>query len=254
MKDFLFTINSFKINVSYFLFWNFPVNNFIVDTIIFSIHQPRYSIFKLFNKILLMCNGNIIYQDSSKAMLSYFKKQGFQREEHDNPADFVLDVLIDISRMPKALEELHDAYLRSRMHRETDNALAKQWANSSLNSCGQIQKTIIKRSRLREIFYVSRRTLQNSIRNPALFLSQVVVAVMLGLLIGLVFFNLGREINKDVGNRLGAIFIIVTSHALSSLTALESLIQDRVLFVHVSFSREIENLNMIYMYYYTSKI
>lgn len=182
-----------------------------------------------------MCNGKIIYHDSSKAILPYFKKQGFQREENDNPADFVLDVLIDISRMPQALQELHEAYRQSPMRREANDLLKTYWANDNMNSSEHIQKDVIKRSRAREIIYVSWRTCQNAIRDPALFLSQVVVGILLGLMIGLVFYNLEREINKGVGNRLGAIFIIVVSHVVSSLTALQSLIEDRVLFIHVSF-------------------
>ena len=192
-----------------------------------------------------MCNGKIVYQDSSKAMLPYFKKQGFQREENDNPADFVLDVLIGISRMPQALRELHEAYLQSPMHREANDLLATYWANGNMNSSGHMQKDVTKRSRAREIIYVSWRTCQNAIRDPALFLSQVVVGILLGLMIGLVFYNLGREINTGVGNRLGAIFIIAVSHVVSSLTALQSLIEDRVLFIHVSLSIEIENINKI---------
>jgi ATP-binding cassette subfamily G (WHITE) protein 2 len=69
----------------------------IEGTIIFSIHQPRYSIFRLFDTVLLMCNGKSVYHGSSEEILSYFSKQGYQCELHDNPADFVLDILIDVS-------------------------------------------------------------------------------------------------------------------------------------------------------------
>lgn len=190
-----------------------------------------------------MCNGKIVYQDSSKAMLPYFKKQGFQHEENDNPADFVLDVLIDISRMAQPLQELHEAYLQSPMQRRANDLLATYRAN--MNNSRHMQKDVDKRSRARELIYVSWRTCQNTIRDPALFLSQVVVGILLGLMIGLVFYNLEREINKGVGNRLGAIFIIVVSHIVSSLTALQSLIEDRALFIHVSLSIDIENINKI---------
>ncbi|CAF4197328.1 unnamed protein product, partial [Adineta steineri] len=63
-------------------------------TIIFSIHQPRYSIFKLFDKLLLMCNGRCVYNGLNASLLPYFRECGHICEEHDNPADFALDVLI----------------------------------------------------------------------------------------------------------------------------------------------------------------
>ncbi|CAF4339213.1 unnamed protein product [Adineta steineri] len=63
-------------------------------TIILSIHQPRFSIFNLFDQVVLMCKGKIVYNDSPENVLPYFRKQGFERDLNDNPADFLLDILL----------------------------------------------------------------------------------------------------------------------------------------------------------------
>ena len=45
-------------------------------TIIFSIHQPRYTIYKLFEHLVLLAKGNIVYQGPSADALDYFQDLG----------------------------------------------------------------------------------------------------------------------------------------------------------------------------------
>lgn len=41
-----------------------------------SIHQPRYSIFKLFDNLTLLSHGKIVYHGPSKHSLKYFERIG----------------------------------------------------------------------------------------------------------------------------------------------------------------------------------
>ena len=45
-------------------------------TIIFSIHQPRYSIYKLFDNLFLLDEGKLLYQGQASEALSYFSSIG----------------------------------------------------------------------------------------------------------------------------------------------------------------------------------
>ena len=68
-------------------------------TVIFSIHQPRYSIFKLFDNVTLMSRGSILYAGPpGEHMLKYFEDLGQKCETYNNPADHVLDVIIAMER------------------------------------------------------------------------------------------------------------------------------------------------------------
>ncbi|CAF2629932.1 unnamed protein product [Rotaria sp. Silwood2] len=205
-------------------------------TIIFSIHQPRYSIFKLFDTILLMCKGKNIYHGSALAVLPFFNMQGYSCELHDNPGDFALDVLIDASRQPDNIDKLNKAYMKSQIYANINSLLKKQMNNDGLEKFRRKEQGVAARSRITEIYYVSQRTLRNAIRNPELFLSQVVVAIIMSLLVGLVFNNMENTIDPGVQNRLGAIFFIVVSQIFSTITALEPLIKERVLFIHENIS------------------
>ena len=62
-------------------------------TIAASLHQPRFSIFQLFDNVhILKKGGMVVYSGSKDAVLPYFKTLGFNTPAHDNPADFLLDV------------------------------------------------------------------------------------------------------------------------------------------------------------------
>lgn len=58
------------------------------------IHQPRYSIFTMFDDVLLLgAGGRTMFQGPSRAALPYFEMLGFPLPPNENPADFCLDVI-----------------------------------------------------------------------------------------------------------------------------------------------------------------
>ena len=63
-------------------------------TIICTIHQPSQVIYKLFDKLILLRNGSVTYWGPGKDVApGFFKKLGFESEEYDNTAEYLLDVV-----------------------------------------------------------------------------------------------------------------------------------------------------------------
>jgi ATP-binding cassette subfamily G (WHITE) protein 2 len=186
---------------------------------------------------MFICKGQCVYHGSTKDVVPYFSKHAYQYELHDNPADYALDVLIDVGRKPNMLTALNNIY--NTTHSES-LTLLHQLGISTNNESLELQRRKYKieaaRSFKAEIFYLSQRTLRNAVRNPALALAQVVVSILIGLLVGLLFYDLKKTTDPGVQNRLGAIFFIVISQIFSNVTALEPFLQERALFIHVSFS------------------
>lgn len=58
--------------------------------IISTIHQPSSQAFNLFDKLILMSEGRIIYQGEASEATDYFKKIGYVCPRFCNPADFFL--------------------------------------------------------------------------------------------------------------------------------------------------------------------
>ncbi|XP_072439756.1 broad substrate specificity ATP-binding cassette transporter ABCG2-like [Chiloscyllium punctatum] len=62
-------------------------------TIIFSVHQPRYSMFKQFDSLTLLTNGKVMYHGPARSSIDHFKAMGYKFHVHSNPVDVVLDIL-----------------------------------------------------------------------------------------------------------------------------------------------------------------
>ncbi|KAK6979233.1 ATP-binding cassette sub- G member 2 [Biomphalaria glabrata] len=62
-------------------------------TIVFSLHQPRFSIYKMFDTLLLLSQGHTVYFGPARDALHFFSMQGYMCEKHNNPPDFFLDVM-----------------------------------------------------------------------------------------------------------------------------------------------------------------
>ena len=74
---------------------------FIADqgrTVIITIHQPRSEIFDLFDEVVFMGQGSIIYQGPAKGVREYFASAGYVCPDRHNPADFVMNL---IQTLPK---------------------------------------------------------------------------------------------------------------------------------------------------------
>ncbi|CAM4984542.1 unnamed protein product [Rotaria socialis] len=160
---------------------------------------------------------------------------GYQCETHENPTDFVLDILIDASQTPTILAKLKYAYNEpaNHSHLKARPEFENNISNRGHFECFQHQIAVEAAQSLgTELLYVSQRTLRNSLRNPAMAIAQVVVSIMIGFLVGLVFYDLKKTTGHGVHNRLGTIFFIVVNQIFSTMTAIEPLLQERALFFH----------------------
>jgi hypothetical protein len=181
-----------------------------------------------------LCKGITVYRGPATGVVPYFATQGYQCEMFDNPADFALDTLLDASRKPGDLEKLDQVYRASLMHTSVLLLQDKQSRDDEFERQRRQHQGAAARSMGAEIYYVAQRTLKNVIRSPELLLAQCMTSVVMGLLIGLVFFDLKNTTVPGVQDRLGTLFFIIINQLFGTLSSLEPLLKERVLFIHVS--------------------
>ena len=76
-------------------------------TIISTIHSPSSQAFSYFDRLLLMADGNIIYQGLANQAPAYLKNMGFKFATFANPADVFMKILsINYPKQDKDLEKL----------------------------------------------------------------------------------------------------------------------------------------------------
>jgi ATP-binding cassette, subfamily G (WHITE), member 2 len=82
-------------------------------TIICTIHQPRSTIFELFDKLVVLSQGSVVYSGDANGAVPYFGKLGAHCRQYINPADFLLDVVVKNERararaLRASVNDLHE--------------------------------------------------------------------------------------------------------------------------------------------------
>lgn len=220
--------------------------------IILSIHQPRYSIYKLFTSLTLLVHGNQVYHGPAQSALDYFSGIGYTCEPHNNPADFFLDVLNGDSSAgalySKIDEETDDLDAVSASRQRIEDKLVEEYRTCTYyrQTKEELEGIIRGRdrtatSRSRTITYntgfftqfrwVLKRTFRNLLLNPQTSVAQLAVTLFLALVVGAIFFDV-KDDQSGVQNRFGALFFIVVNQCFSSLSSAELFIIERKLFIH----------------------
>ncbi|XP_065906213.1 broad substrate specificity ATP-binding cassette transporter ABCG2-like isoform X1 [Dysidea avara] len=215
--------------------------------IIMSIHQPRYSIYKLFDSLTLMSRGRLVYHGPADNALNYFSDIGYQCEEYDNPADFFLDVIIENEEAdgPEG-EDADDSttgssygpHLPKTFEESREFLVLKQHLDAQLNTAlnePQGESPKYATSFLWQFGVLTIRTIRNLVRNRLFSGVQIFMMLGLAVLLGLVFFQ-ADDNYTGVQDRIGAMFFITIAAAFINIPAIELFLRERPLFVHQNVS------------------
>ncbi|XP_066527286.1 broad substrate specificity ATP-binding cassette transporter ABCG2 isoform X2 [Hoplias malabaricus] len=219
-------------------------------TIILSIHQPRYSIYRLFDSLTLLAGGRQVYHGPAQSALEYFSEIGFDCEPHNNPADFFLDVIngdVSTINQKKDQEDL-DAQQCMSSHQNIEQHLVEQYKKWSYYAETKEKLEQIMQGRnysgkpkFRTITYnttfghqfkwVLKRTFRNLMLNPQTSFAQIGVTLFLALIVGAIFFGVSNT-SSGIQNRMGSLFFITTNQCFSAVSSAELFITERKLFLH----------------------
>lgn len=61
-------------------------------TIVMTIHQPGTEIYDLFDTLILMVAGRIVYQGPAASAVNYFSVMGFNCPTYSNPSDYFMQI------------------------------------------------------------------------------------------------------------------------------------------------------------------
>jgi len=241
--------------------------------IILSIHQPRYSIFVLFDRLILLNKGHIVYRGPAQTAVEYFEEIGYKCPQYHNPPDYFLDILGGdvntaelISRFSEESKNILsenrkeiDAVLNADEKLDNCQSLVDAFSNSELNkremkeiesidkynssdsslvieSCCDKMDLPYANEFPRQMRHVMRRTVTNVLRDPMTFTGQMFMSIFLGLTIGGIYYQIGTDYPSGVQNRSGIFFFLVTGQVMSNLSSLAVFITNRKFFVHESAS------------------
>ena len=193
------------------------------NTVIASIHQPRSTVYSLFDDITLLSEGRIIYSGARTEMKSYFNGLGFSCPNNVNPAEYYVDLVsIDYSSPQtedasrKRIKKFADTFLKQNSKRHS-SLFKKLKVESNLTS-----KTIstVRRgslvSSIRKFGILFTRAWKQVTRDKSLNIARLMSGLFSGLLFGAIYFKLGNGAST-VADRLGLLQVSAVNCAMTSL-------------------------------------
>lgn len=235
-------------------------------TVVCTIHQASAKIFEQFTKLYVLIEGECLYDGFSNELLTFLSSHNLECPLYHNPADFVIEVALGVNMDT-------DEYLNKRKHliaansekykyNDFENMNEKTEAadylihhtkkhNETSLKPNEVSCTLSLLKNNQELFYEEKpdnlkiyfyqflilfdRALLGQIREPIIIYLSSAAHVFIGILLGLLYYNIGNDARKIQDNAAFLLFVLVflgiTSMMITILTFnLEMTVLQRELF------------------------
>ncbi|XP_046695070.1 ATP-binding cassette sub-family G member 4-like isoform X2 [Silurus meridionalis] len=173
-------------------------------TIICTIHQPSAKLFEMFDKLYILSQGQCIYKGTVPYLIPYLTNLGLHCPTYHNPADFIIEVASgEYGDLNPVLFEAVQTGMCS--EGENMNSSDKSDPTTSCpsqcnNESGQIEKHTFATSTLTQFCILFNRTFITIYRDMVLTHLRVMSHLSIGVLIGLLYLNIGNDASKVISN------------------------------------------------------
>jgi ABC-type multidrug transport system ATPase subunit/ABC-type multidrug transport system permease subunit len=191
-------------------------------TIITTIHQPRSSIFKMFDILLLLSEGKTMFYGPARDAVDYFNAAHFPCPQNFNPADFFLDVVSmdfrskdaeESSRVRISLLARHFEGMKDRYQYAINDA-----SRDSLDYGDSCDKELVvyPNDPLTEFALLLKRSWKQQSRDKLPLMITLVQTVVIGFVLAALYSNMGSS-STPVQDETGILFFITIFSAFGAM-------------------------------------
>lgn len=194
-------------------------------SIITTIHQPSSDIFNMFDELVLVSKGKIIYQGPREDVLPYFEQFGYKCPIYSNPGDFLfmkifnagneeIEIFKTAEERDQKLIESYETNIGETVVKEID-----AFEPYEDNFCVQREQAGF----MKQTSFLLNRSVKNLIRNITLIRTKTAQTIGLGLILGLTFLDIpGRSDYAQTQDRTGSLFISAVAQVMLPLLGILS--------------------------------
>ncbi|VDK88070.1 unnamed protein product [Onchocerca ochengi] len=189
-------------------------------TIICTIHQPASDTFEMFDRVLFLANGKIVFLGSPSEAVRFYADVGYPVPAHTNPADFFIQTLAIIpGEEEKCLERANqfiNAFMKSKYEVRMRQylKLSNERFQAKLFEHGKASIPTL-------IYALFLRSFKDNIRNPSFLWARLVQKVIMGLFLGTLYLQ--TEMNQDgISNIKGALFYYISELTYSTVFGIQT--------------------------------
>ncbi|EHK23803.1 uncharacterized protein TRIVIDRAFT_45576 [Trichoderma virens Gv29-8] len=179
-------------------------------TIITTIHQPRSEIWDLFDNLIILSKGSPVFSGPVSQCLPWFKDLGHQLPPFVNPAEFVIDIAAVDNRTPELEAETSTRLegLKAAWRIESESRFLPLEGIAEMRKRKRHSQATTHAGFLRQVRILTDRTLKVTYRDPLGMTASILEAIIMGVVIGYLFFNVGRD-QAGIRSREGLLYICV---------------------------------------------
>ena len=192
-------------------------------TIITTIHQPRSSIYKMFDLLLLLSEGRTMYYGPAKEAVGFFRGAHFECPVNFNPADFFLDVVSMDFRSKEAedgsRERIQLLADRFESVRETYEGGIHQQHRRSIDGCddcSDLSVVVFPNNPFTEFGLLLRRAWKQQSRDILPIAITVMQTVVVGFILAAIYSDMGSS-STPVQDELGILFFVCIFSAFGAM-------------------------------------
>ena len=112
-------------------------------TVVATIHQPSSDILRLFDDLIILNHGKIIYQGEVNNLVNYFSNLGYKCPEYTNPSDYLFMTILNPLDFQNINDEKNDFSLEKKNKFFLDSYINSGMEKNINNKCEQINSNII---------------------------------------------------------------------------------------------------------------
>ncbi|XP_076024815.1 ATP-binding cassette sub-family G member 4-like [Genypterus blacodes] len=171
-------------------------------TIICTIHQPSAKLFEMFDKLYILSQGQCIYKGSVPDLIPYLKTLGLHCPTYHNPADFIIEVASgEYGDLKPVLPEAVQGGLNSEDGKKYSTDKSDSSCHTQLHSdTGTLEKRSFATNTFTQFCILFKRTFITICRDTMLTQLRVMCHLFIGVLIGLLYLNIGNDASRTFNN------------------------------------------------------
>ncbi|CAD7696795.1 unnamed protein product [Ostreobium quekettii] len=195
-------------------------------TVICSIHQPRSSIFAMFDDLILLCEGRTVYSGPAEKAIDHFATMGLQCPAHYNPAEFLADqISLDTSsdesreKSQERINKLVAAWREKGVNSNNGKQIAAPATAPATVENGVkavVSNGVTQATWLRQFRLLFRRSWRQAVRDKATNATRAMININSAIVFGFIYFRL-KATSATVQDRLGLLQVSAVNTAMSSL-------------------------------------
>jgi len=181
-------------------------------TIVVTLHQPRSQIWDLFDNVLLLSGGSLVYGGPQEGCIPYFADLGYPLPAFVNPNEHIIDLAAIDTRTTNAERESQARVL----------LLQAAWKRHSQPTDDEKRATHVatpsdtprppRSSFQHQVRVQTLRTIKTAWRDPFGISGSLSEAFLLGLITGWVFLNIDESLT-GIRSRIGALYTAAVQQA-----------------------------------------